>query len=246
MKKYYFPTILLFLFCLPGFSQGVVRLVPEAPEGKFEMGREYILLNSDSIDLELGFDGMHGENLVFDLVIINRTPYDLEVDPADFYYMVLDSATALSSRLPARTAMHPDRIINHYDETIGRGQEDKEINALLGFLEAGIGLLCDASAYAATEDPAYILDAIFSTIETASSRLVHDFAITSEIETVRSEKEIVTEEIFRKGTIPPGKVLSGYLFFPENADAPYYMFCFPVDNQLFQFVYRQQREPDYL
>ena len=79
-----------------------------------------------------------------------------------------------------------------------------------------------------------------STIETASSWLVQDVRISTDLEEVRSEKEIVMEEIFREGTIPPGKVLSGYLFFPENRDADFYMFCFPLGDQLFQFVYRQQ------
>ena len=44
------------------------QILPDAPEGKMAMGREYIPLSNDSIDVELGFDGIYGDQLVFDFL----------------------------------------------------------------------------------------------------------------------------------------------------------------------------------
>ena len=69
MKKIYSLPVIILLLTSCAAPRLVIQLIPEAPEGNFEMGREYISLKSDSIYVELGFDGMHGENLVFDFVV---------------------------------------------------------------------------------------------------------------------------------------------------------------------------------
>jgi hypothetical protein len=61
------------------------------------------------------------------------------------------------------------------------------------------------------------------------------------MEVIHEEKELVEEEIFRSCELAPGEVVSGYVYFPQHSDAEYYMFCFPVNKQEFQFVYRQQK-----
>jgi hypothetical protein len=63
----------------------------------------------------------------------------------------------------------------------------------------------------------------------------------AELEMIGEEKELVGEEIFRSVELPPGEHVSGYVYFPQHSDASYYMFCFPVEEQVFQFVYRQEK-----
>ena len=209
------------------------------------MGREYISLNNDSIRVELGFDGIYGEYLVFDFVVINQTPGVLSINPSDFFYVLLDSATADTTKLPPRMAIHPERIINHYDETIEGKHGAKSVNSLLGFIEVGVGLLAHTSAFIATDDPGYLVDAVFGTLGTADYYVAKDQKISSDITMINSEKEVVNEEIFRLGDLPVGKVVSGYVYFPKHPDTDYYMFCFPVDDQLFQFVYNQSKVYQY-
>jgi len=60
----------------------VTQITPEAPEGNYAMGKEYISLSSDHIDVELGYDGMQGEDLVFDFVVHNTTSDTLTILPA--------------------------------------------------------------------------------------------------------------------------------------------------------------------
>lgn len=223
----------------------VSQLTPEAAEGHYEMGREYISLKNDSIEVELGFDGMHGENLVFDFVVINRTPQTLAINPSDFYYVLLDSALADTSKFPPRMAMHPERILHHYEETLEAREGIKEINAILGFLEAGIGLLANTTSFIATDDPGYLLDAVFGTLGTAGVYAVKDHQISEDIERIDSEWEVVNEEIFRLTEVPSGNVASGYVYFPGHPDAGYYMFCFPIEDQLFQFVYNHRKVVQY-
>ncbi|HER07628.1 MAG TPA: hypothetical protein ENO20_01855 [Bacteroides sp.] len=242
MKKILFFCSTTFVLASCMAPRVVTRLTPEAPEGHYEMGREYISLSSDSITAELAFDGIHQDHLVFDFVVVNHTSSSLSVHPTAFYYVILDSALADSSKLPPRMAVHPERILHQYEETLEEWSGEKELNAVLGFVDAGIGMILNTTAFFATEDPGYIADAILGTLGKTGHYVAVDHQISQDITLIKDEKEIVQEEIFRSVTLPPGEVASGYVYFPQDHDARYCMFCFPVDNQLFQFVYHQQHE----
>jgi hypothetical protein len=223
----------------------VTRLVPEAPEGHYEHGREYIPLSNDGIEVELGFDGMYGEHLIFDVVVINHTTDTVMLSPHDFYYVIIDSPTADSSLLPPRMAVHPDRIIYHYQQQLEEGEDQKEFNTILGFIDAGIGLLVNTTAFIATDDPGFIADAVLQTLGTADYYVTNDKIIAEELEAIKEEQEIVNEELFRQVQLPPGNVCSGYVYFPRYREEGYLMFCFPTGDQLFQFVYQQTKSVVY-
>mgnify|MGYP005619176621 CR=1 FL=1 len=242
MKKLLYFQLAILLLGSCAAPRVVTRLTPEAPEGHYEMGREYISLSNDSVIAELGFDGIHQDYLVFDFVVVNQTGHPLNLQPSDFYYVVLDSALADSSKLPPRMAVHPERILQQYEETLEEWSGEKEFNAILGFVDAGVGMIVNTTAFFATEDPGYIADAILGALDKAGYYVSADHRIGHHMSVISEEKEIVRQEIFRSLTLPPGKVASGYVFFPRDHDARYCMFCFPVDDQLFQFVYHQQEE----
>jgi len=233
------PALLLFPITCAAQQPGY-QLIPEAPEGHFEMGREYIPLSSGSIDAELGYDGPFGEAMVFDFVVINRTEDTLEIEPSGFYFVVLDDPMADSSLLPARMALHPERILNRYDRQLEERQDRKTFHTVLGIVEAGIGLIASASGYTATRNPGYIVDGVFNTLGTAGSYLLAGQGMDEEITLMTEEKETVQQEIFRHILLPPGKVASGLVYFPGYDSGGYLMFCFPLEEQLFQFVYSQR------
>ena len=209
------------------------------------MGREYIPLNDKQIDVELGFDGIYDAQLVFDFVVINQGTESLSLHANDFYYLLLDSPTADSSSLPPRMAVKPEKVLLKYDEIIEDKQGEKRANSFLGILEAGMGILATTAAVVATESPVYIADGLYGLFGTADHYISQDKQIKSDMEVVHEEKELVKEEIFRSCELAPGEVVSGYVYFPLHSDAEYYMFCFPVEKQVFQFVYRQQKEVIY-
>jgi hypothetical protein len=217
------------------------QLIPEAPEGRYAQGREYIPLQNDSIGVELGYDGRYGEYQVFDFVVINRTSDTISVNPSEFYFVMIEDPGADSSVFPACMAIHPDRILDYYDHQLKEIENEKSVNTILGFIEAGIGLVASATSFTHTNDPAFIADAVFQTLQTAGHYVDADRMIGSGIASVREEQEIVREEIFRQVQLPPGKVTSGFVYFPGNGEGKYLMYCFPVEDQLFQFVYSQQK-----
>lgn len=217
------------------------QIIPDAPEGNFAMGREYISLSNDSIEVELGFDGIYGEQLVFDFVVINRSPFELTINPSDFYYVVLDSATADSSKFPPRMSFHPERVLHQYDETLEARAGAKKVNSIFGILEAGLDILMSASGFIATDNPAFIADGVFNTLGTAQHYVSTDKEIEENMALIQEEKELVEEEILRPCRLAPGKVISGYVFYPQDSDADCYMFCYPIEDQLFQFVYHQKK-----
>ena len=217
-------------------------MVPEAPEGHYANGREYIPLESGLITVELGYDGLQGENLVFDFVVHNDTEDTLAVVPGDFYYVILDSADAEAASHSPRMAVHPDQVLMQYDQVLEEREEAKKINSIFGIIEAGVHVLYNTSGFIATRDPGFIADAVLQTVGTADHYVTQDRIIQSEMDGISEEKALVKEELFRACLVPPGGIMSGYVFFPKHDQTPYYMFCFPIHNRLFQFVYNQRKE----
>lgn len=243
MKTHYFIVAIVLAMAPHAACQVGTTLTPVAPDGHLEMGREYILLSNGGLQVELGFDGIYEKNLVFDFVVVNNRDLPVSLDPEQFYYELLDSAEAESALDEPRYSVAPDKIFDFYDDALELRKVEKGINTFLGFLETGIGFISDATAYLDTENPAFILDAIFHTAGTAGHYVHVDRTISREMEQITLEKEVVKDEVFRSGELPPGKVASGLLFFPMQKGDVCYMFCFPLDNQLFQFVYNQRSGP---
>ena len=242
MKNIYSLWLLLLIFGSCSAPRVVTKMIPEAPEGHYAMGREYIPLESDHIGVELGYDGIHGENLVFDFVVHNTSVDTLSILPKDFYYVVLDSANANAAPHTPWMAVHPDKVLMHYDKTLEETKEAKNLNSIFGVIQAGVSILYNTAGFIATENPAYIVDAVLQTVGTADQYISQDKMISSDMEMISEEKELVKEEIFRTCKVPPRMVISGYVYFPLHEQTAYYMFCFPIGNQLFQFVYKQQKE----
>jgi hypothetical protein len=162
------------------------------------------------------------------------------VDPADFYYLLLEHADADTSVMNPFAATRHEIILGQYAHFVDEQQSRKQVNTFLGVLETSLGLLSSASAFVTTENPAYIVDAVINTAGSAGQTIVQHQAMEAGMRDVYEEKQVVEKEIFRKGSIPPGKVLSGFVFFPVFHDPGHVMFCFPLEHQLFQFVYRQE------
>jgi len=242
MKNLFFLSLLLLFFCSCTAPREVTKIIPEAPEGNFANGREYIPLESDQIAVELGYDGIQGANLVFDLVLHNSSLDTLFIHPADFYYVVLDSANEETTNGGSWLTVHPDTVLMHYDLILEERKKVKGTNTFLGILQASAGLLYSTAGFIATENPTYIIDALFQTAGTADQYISQGKMISSDMEMISEEKELVKEEILRGCVVPPGKVASGYVYFPKHDNTAYYMFCFPIENQLFQFVYNQRTE----
>lgn len=234
--------LLLFVMCSCTAPGVITTISPEAPEGQYANGREYIPLESDQIAVELGYDGIMDDKLIFDFVVHNGSRDTMPVHPAGFFYVVLDSANAEGDFRESWFSLHPDTISMFYDHSLEEKEKLKGKNTFLGILQASFDLLYNTSGFLATEDPGFIVDAVFSTAGTADQYITADRKISEEMDMINEEKEQVKEEIFRKTRLAPGQVCSGYVFFPLHEQCAYYMFCFPVGKQLFQFVYRQQKE----
>ena len=244
--KALFKLVLLSLALASCTAPARVTIIePDAPEGNFAHGREYLPLSSEDILVELGYDGLFDELMVFDFVVVNQTSDSLSINPSDFYYVLLDSATADSSKRPPRMAFHPQRVLHEYDETLEEREGERKTSTLFGILEAGVSILVGATGFMATENPAYIADGIFNSLGTAQHYSSRNKDMKASISMIEEEKEIVNKEIFRPCLIPPGKAKSGFVYFPQEADAECFMFCFPLEGQLFQFVYHQKQVYQY-
>jgi hypothetical protein len=245
MKKLYsLPVFFLFLgSCMA--PRVVTKITPEAPEGHYAMGREYISLHSDRIEVELGYDGRQDGDLVFDFVVYNTTSDTLTIKPEDFYYVILDSTNAEPVPDSTWMALHAGKVMVHYDEAMENRKKEKGKNSFFGVLQAGVGILYNTTAFIATEDPGYLADALLHTVGTADQFISQDRMIREEMEMISEEKGLVQAEIFRVCEVPPGEAKNGYVYFPSHDKTGYYMFCFPIKDQLFQFVYKQQKELRY-
>ena len=99
----------------------------------------------------------------------------------------------------------------------------------MGFVEAGVGILSDASAFLSTENPVFIVDAVFNTVGIWEQ-------VAGEKEIIR--EEMMQEEMMQEEELEAGEVTNGFVCFPGHPESTYLMFCFPIDDQEFQFVYQ--------
>ena len=223
----------------------VTVIVPDAPEGNFANGREYLPLSSDDIVVELGYDGIFDELMVFDFVVVNHTSDSLIINPSNFYYVLLDSSTADTSKLPPRMAFHPQRVMHAYDKTLEEKAGERRTNSIFAILETGVTILVGATGFMTTNNPAFIADGIFNSLGTAKNYTSESKNIKANMALIEEEKEVVSQEIFRPCHILPGKTVSGFVYFPQETEADCFMFCFPLEDHLFQFVYNQKQVHPY-
>lgn len=242
MKQYYYLPVLLIFLASCASPQVVTRLTPEAPAGNYAMGREYIPLSSEGVEVELGFDAYRGDQLIFDLVVINHTRDSLHIDPEQFHYLLIEHPQADSSAHPPTAAIPPLGVMESYDMELEDMKEGKSANTAMGFVEAGFGLLAAATTLFITEDPLVVVDAVLNTIGTAGNYMETDKQIEDAMEETGLEKMVVSEGMFQDCSLDWDEGVSGYVYFPRHSGPGYYLFCFPIGEQTFQFVYRQEEE----
>jgi len=105
--------------------------------------------------------------------------------------VLLDSANAEFSDSGSWLTVHPDTVLMHYDLVLDERKKVKGTNTLLGILQASANIFYYASGFIATENPAFIVDAVFQTAGTADQYISQDKMINSEMELIGEEKELV-------------------------------------------------------
>ncbi len=201
-------------------AQQMFSLKPLAPEGKVVNDREYIRLSNDLITLELAYDCLLEKKLLFDLVLINESDHPVFVDPSSFYCLNLDDPEGDSSRFPPVMALAPLKPYTWYDRALEKPRHENIFSSLLEiptlFMEEFVGVWTDESH----AGPAQEQDRI---------RLI---------------KETVRQEMMQERELKPGEVANGFIYFPGLPETIYLLFCFPLDDQEFQFAYQiEQSHP---
>jgi hypothetical protein len=224
MSKLYTFLTVFFGFSSFVFSQETVNLVPLVPSGHIVYGREYIPLANDHIRVELAYDGTSEEGLVFDLLVFNQTGDTVSVDPQIFYYLSLDDPDADSSRFAPRMATTPTWQYKWYDRALEKTEFREFPNPVLDLVEAGVEFIAAASVFFSAFDPDIA-------VETAS--YLEDLGLDAR------GNEILQEGMMNAEELEPGEQCNGFVCFPGHGETSYLMFCFPIEEQEFQFVYQR-------
>ncbi len=241
IRRFKTPVLLLsFLFLLSCVApRPVSRLTPHADKGHYKLGREYITLQNDSIYVIAAFDENRQEDLIFDVIIMNRSDRTLELDPANFYALVLENPSADSSVQPPLRAADPEKVIMNIEKARAVEYAEKKTNAIWGVLEATAGVVSTAAAVASDADAGEVAWEAINTMEGVGYHLAVDQEIEDHLHLINDDKLYWKNDVLRRNTLKPGTVVEGFVYFPRSVDAEYYMMCYPLGDQLFQFVYRQ-------
>ncbi len=221
MKK--LLTILLFSFCFSPWmiSQEQFALEALAPDGNQVNGREYIPLSSDLIKVELAYDCRLGEKFLFDLVVINESGHPISVQPSSFYCLELDDPDGDSSRFPPIMAVPPLQPFKWYDRALEEPQYERMFSPLL-------------------ELPALFMEGFFASWNgEPSARMLSDKERESHL------KDAIRQEMMQEVQLAPGEVANGFVWFQGSPGTNYLLFCFPLDEQEFQFAYEVEKASPY-
>ena len=194
-------------------SQEQLTLEALASEGNHVNGREYIPLSNDLISVELAYDCMLGEKFLFDLVVINESGHPISVQPSSFYCLELDDPDGDSSRFLPSMAVPPLQPFKWYDRALEQPQYEKMFSPLL-------------------EIPAMFMEVFVAPWNEGSSART----ISGE-ERESLLKDAIRQEMMQELQLAPGEVANGFVWFPGSPETKYLLFCFPLDEQEFQFAY---------
>ena len=218
----------------------VSRLTPHAGEGYFQLGREFITLHNDGVYVIAAFEENRDEDLVFDVIVMNKSDRTIEVDPERFYALRLKEPAADSSHHPPLAAIHPENVLLNIDRSRAVEYAEKRTNVIWGVLEATAGVVSTVSAVASDAGPAHVAEEAAYTFETMGFHLARDAEIRDHMRLINDDKLYWKNDVLRKNTLAPGTAVEGFVYFPRDTDASWYMMCYPMGDQLFQFVYRQR------
>ena len=194
-------------------SQGQLALEALAPEGNHMNGREYIPLSNDHMRVELAYECQLEEKLVFDLVVINESGHPISVQPSSFYCLELDDPDGDTSRFPPSQAVPPLKPFEWYDRALEQSHYEQIFSPLL-------------------EIPAMFMEAFVAPWnEGSSARTISNKERESHL------KDAIRQEMMQELQLAPGEVANGFVWFPGSPETKYLLFCFPLDEQEFQFAY---------
>ena len=198
-------------------SQPQLALEALAPEGNKVNGREYIPLSNDLIRVELAYDCMLGEKFLFDLVVINESGHPISVQPSSFYCLELDDPDADSSCFPPSMALPPLQPFKWYDRALEQPQHESMFSPFL-------------------EIPAIFMEGFVAPWnEGSSARTLSDKERESHL------KDAIRQEMMQEVQLAPGEVVNGFVWFQGSPETNFLLFCFPLDEQEFQFAYELKK-----
>lgn len=244
------PSFFLLFLSLLFFTCCTRSLVPAWFDKKHNPNR-HLYVESDGLTVIVENMEANGLHLVFDVEVINRTPFPVHVLPdrmycyasdAPFPYGMQDNSSGeYEQGLAKNYAMAEKEVSDHFELMI---KKQKRASLAMGLLSAGLiifDVAMDAKDVNTGEwtkkkaDNAMIRDVV-----TMSSLAVMDMAQQVTYTTAEKKGEdlfFLQDEILRPEVLFSGGSCRGKVFFPKSG-GQYYKLIIPVGNTEYAFDFR--------
>jgi hypothetical protein len=244
------PGLLLFFLYALIFSSCTRNLVPAWYDTKHSPNR-YIRLESDGLTLVVENMEINSQYLVFDVEVMNRTPFPVHVLPERMYCYTSDvpfpvgmqqnASGEYEKGLIKKYAM-PEREVAHQIDAMIKKQ--KRTGLAMGLLSAGLiifDVAMDAKSVNTGEwtkkkaDNALIRDVVTITGLAAADMVQEASFMTAEKK--GADLFYLQDEMLRPEILPSGGTCRGKIFFPGSR-GKYFKLIIPVGDMEYAFDFR--------
>lgn len=210
------------------------------------MGKRFVKLSNDRIEMRLAFDRTLYDQLVFDAQFINRSSDTIMISPEKFYYCNLVIHKGEEKFAPGKIyAIDPEAQIIFADVQSAKEQADYTNSQTLQLIDAVVDLTGDI----VTAGQRKTKEEIREEREEDLERQLDDVATEQEHETatynINSLRNRWANTAVRKTSLPPNHTISGKIYFPAVKEsnklisANKVKFYFPLQDSAIVVTYKR-------
>jgi hypothetical protein len=213
----------------------IYRLSPSGRDIIWVSGRGSLQKEIEGVRVATAFEHQDGNSLGFRLEILNGTQDRIDVGPQNVTFTACTDET-VASCAPTVRAIDPEGVLAALDERQSR-ERASAVNS-----QAALGTLVLLSAVA---DVATIAsgksDSTTGTATASSASLAaSDAAVRqSSLASIEVQRQLWSNEAFRRNTLLPGQGTSGYVFIPLYPQAGIVWLHVQLGTRTFSFPFRQ-------
>jgi len=235
LKKFMFIAGVIALLSSCVGPSPISKLDPQTKNFTWNYGQKYIDKTQDSIRFSIAFNKNAGNDLVFDVEVINRSSDSILVSPEAFFYKAMNEYGTMLGRYVY--AVNPEKMLLEVDKKLAREEAHQANQAIVDL----VSTTTEAAATVATLDESpHKKQALYNEINyNRHQREMNAMNSEQRVHSLNAERNFWEDKVLRTTELAPGYSIKGKVYFERNVNAASYEFIFPLGNEVFKINYKQ-------
>jgi hypothetical protein len=218
-------------------AKPVVRLKAACDHNRWEMGREIISIEKDSVTLEVFYENYNADYYILNARIVNRSQRVIDVYPEMFYYQA--NSNEKPPQLTDYHAANPEDMLLKLDMDASQNEASQKNAAVAAIVGTTVLVAADIATSNNQPSPgAHVANDIATDVMIGG--MVADASTKQDdLVSINDAHQYWTNEVLRRNTLFPNFETQGTVLFPRNNQLSTITFRFVIGNQVFEVPYNQ-------